>query len=174
MKEVWKSVKDYEGYVSVSNLGRIRTETRTVAHARHGTATYKGHLIPPSDTVTLSKNHSGQSFSLARLVAIAFVSNPDNLPVVIHADGNNSNCRASNLLWVTDSAVVQRSYDSGRARLTGESHPSAILTEENVRTIRKLLKSQSGVSQAELARRFGVCPQVVTDIKMGRSWAHIK
>jgi hypothetical protein len=61
--------------------------------------------------------------SVHRLVAIAFVPNPKNLPEVRIMDGDKENVRADNLEWCTHQEIIQKSYDTGqRVPITGEDH----------------------------------------------------
>lgn len=91
-KEVWKDIKGYEGYYRISNLGRVESLlSNKMLHTEN-----KGGQVnlqnPANGTkVTLGVN---------RLVALHFIPNPYNLPVVKHKDGNKLNNRADNLEWV--------------------------------------------------------------------------
>ena len=96
MVEEWKVIKGFENYL-VSNLGRVKNSS-TERILKPGTH-HKGYLF-----VGLSKNGKGRSEKIHRLVAKAFVKNPDNLPVVDHIDRDRKNNKASNLRWSTHSA----------------------------------------------------------------------
>lgn len=95
--EVWKSLDfmEYPNY-EVSNMGRVKS-------------LYFGKekiLKPTKDKVgylrnQLSKNSKGKWFLVHRLVASAFLENPDNLPCVNHKDENKGNNRVENLEWCT-------------------------------------------------------------------------
>lgn len=99
MEEVWKDIKDYEGVYQVSNLGRVKR----ISYQRENkekelkvTARKDGYII-----VCLCKNGVKTTYNLHRLVAEAFLDNPDNLPCVNHKDENPSNCVCTNLEWCT-------------------------------------------------------------------------
>lgn len=95
-KEIWKDIKGYEGLYQVSNLGNVRSyhsgEWRLLTNVinRRG---YKQYL--------LYKNGKRKNMRGNRLVAEAFIPNPDNLPFVNHKDENPLNCSLSNLEWCT-------------------------------------------------------------------------
>jgi hypothetical protein len=173
--EEWRPVVGYEGYFSVSNMGRIRSETRTVPHGRHGKVTYTGKALKPTEArgysqIQLHRGDEGRMVKVHRLVAEAFVPNPRGLPIVNHIDGNGLNNRADNLEWVSPSENTQHAHDTGLAKAkAGEDHPSAKLTEDDVRTIRRMISERSH-SQAAIARMFRVCEMVITDIKKRRTW----
>ena len=89
MKEIWKDVLHYEGYYQVSNFGRVRAVERYVKSCWEGSERYAyGHIMPQFDNgrgylfVTLYKDNKGKREYVHRLVALAFVPNPDNLPQV--------------------------------------------------------------------------------------------
>lgn len=93
MNEIWRSIKDYEDLYEVSNWGRVRN-SRTGLILKPGSS--KGYLY-----VQLYKNKIPKMFKVHRLVAQAFLPNPDNLPCVNHKDENPSNNRLDNLEWCT-------------------------------------------------------------------------
>ena len=99
MEEQWKDIKGYEGRYQVSNLGRVRTCISQFAEQEFLS------ISPTHDKrylrTFLYKNGKRNFFSVHRLVAQAFIPNPDNKPQVNHIDGNRWNNTASNLEWAT-------------------------------------------------------------------------
>ena len=96
MEENWKAVIGYEGLYEVSNLGRIRSlyygRTRVLK-------TYKGnrdYLI-----VSLSKDGKQKTYTVHRLVANAFIPNPENKPEIDHINTITTDNRVENLRYVT-------------------------------------------------------------------------
>lgn len=92
-KEIWKDVVGYEGLYQVSNLGRIKSGYKPII-LQSGVC--RGYLI-----VNLYKNKKGLSRKVHRLVAQAFIPNPENKPTVNHKDGNKQNNCVDNLEWAT-------------------------------------------------------------------------
>lgn len=95
MKEIWKDVVGYEGLYQVSNLGRVKSlnYNRTGKEKIMKPISHKyGYL-----KVNLRKNNSEKKFLIHRLVAQAFLPNPNNLPQVNHKDENPSNNIVTNL-----------------------------------------------------------------------------
>lgn len=104
-KEYWKPVLGYEGLYEVSNCGRVRS-LDTYRKGRNGSIIFcKGKILKPFKNtqgylkVVLCKNGKVKTFRVHRLVAEAFISNPDNLPCVNHKDENKQNNVVSNLEW---------------------------------------------------------------------------
>ncbi len=102
--EIWKDVPNYEGYYKVSSMVRVRSVNRFDKAMRRNLkekilTTYVNGF--GYEQVMLQKNGMQKMFSVHRLVALAFIDNPDNLPQVNHIDENKLNNRADNLEFVT-------------------------------------------------------------------------
>lgn len=102
MQEEWRPIAGYEGYYEVSNLGRVRSIDRKDArgHNWNGKILKQGHTKKDGYLqVRLTKNGKHRSFRVHRLVATAFVPNPNNLTEVSHLDESRDNNAAYNLVW---------------------------------------------------------------------------
>lgn len=101
MAEVWKPVAGYEGLYEVSNLGHVRSLYR-----------YKKQLKPTASKAGyLLVDLKGKKFSVHRLIAIAFLPNPEGYPQVNHKDENKQNNCVENLEWCT--AKYNMNYGEG-------------------------------------------------------------
>lgn len=102
--EHWKPVPGFEGLYMVSQLGGVYS-TRS---RRRLSPTKTGYAI-----VTLYKDGKSTSRAVHRLVAEAFLPNPDNLQIVNHKDGNKQNNRLENLEWCTQKENVAHAIKMG-------------------------------------------------------------
>ena len=106
--EIWKPINGFNSY-SVSSWGRIRNEeTGDVLHQQKHD---KGYL-----RVDLYADGKRRHMKVHRLVAEAFVPNPEDKPHVNHKDGNNRNNSFTNLEWVTDAENKARAVELRNAR----------------------------------------------------------
>lgn len=115
--ELWKPVKNYEGLYEVSTLGRVKRLAHHRIHWVNKTVSRFSEKILKSSpnnhnvcNVKLYKNRKGKTFSVHRLVAVAFLSIKDNKDVVNHIDGNRLNNKVSNLEWVNPRENKTHSY----------------------------------------------------------------
>lgn len=104
MEEVWKDIEGYEGLYQVSNLGRVKSLDRVIMRKKQGAIFKKGTILKPMEYkgyqyVFLCKDNKQRSIKIHRLVAKAFLHNPDKLPEVNHKDENKQNNRVDNLEW---------------------------------------------------------------------------
>lgn len=99
--EYWKDIKGYEGIYQVSNHGRVRSLNRTDSIGRIISGRILSYSLSGSGyrQLALSKNDKVRYFQIHRLVAEAFIPNPNNLPCVNHKNENKTDNRVENLEW---------------------------------------------------------------------------
>lgn len=115
MEEIWKDIKNYEGFYQVSNLGNVRSLDRYVNYKKIGKQYIKGKNLKPNNVsgyyqVLLMNNGKKAYKKVHRLVAETFIPNPDNKPQVNHIDGNKLNNNVENLEWNTVSENILHSF----------------------------------------------------------------
>ena len=136
--EEWKNVIGYEGLYEVSNMGNVRNVRRNTL-LKLSKNKY-GYI-----RVFLYKNGISTGFQVHRLVAQAFLPNPDNLPQVNHKDEDKSNNRVDNLEWC--SQLYNNIYGSRMERQVNtrklkNEHPELFKTEDKVKVERKKLTEE--------------------------------
>lgn len=116
-REIWKDVEGYEGLYQVSNFGRLKRlnyknsgKDKILKAKNHP----QGYLFNP-----LWKNGKRKNYFIHRLVAMAFLDNPNDYPEVNHKDENQANNKVENLEWCTSS------YNTKYSR---KKHPERYLT----------------------------------------------
>jgi hypothetical protein len=115
--EIWAKIKGFDDY-EVSNLGRIRSLDRFVKNG-NGYRIVHGKILKlfidkdGYQTVSLHKKTKNCNKKCHRLVAEAFLSNPENKPQINHINCTKTDNRASNLEWVTHSENILHSYKNG-------------------------------------------------------------
>lgn len=150
--EIWKDVVGYEGVYQVSNEGNIRSVDRYVI-CKNSTRFYKGKQLSSCKDdkgyyrVLLAVAGKHKSCQIHRLVAEAFLPNPERLKEVNHKDENPSNNHVDNLEWCTK--VYNLAYGTGRTRSI-QSHRKTVLQYS---LDGKLIAEHDGINAA--ARAIG-------------------
>lgn len=159
--EIWRPVAGYEGLYEVSSFGRVKSLGRTEP-IFNSVRFRKDKIMRQKLTkfgyleATLSKNGKPSTKKIHRLVAEAFLPNPEGLPQVNHKDEDKTNNRVENLEWC--SAKYNMNYGSVKRRV-GEKHskPVAQLSLEG-----KIIKVYK--SAAEAGRNGVAMQQHITDV----------
>jgi hypothetical protein len=157
-------IQDYPRYL-------VREDGNIISTVRNGTT-----LIPQYNPTTgyyhvslcMVGNPRPKIATIHRLVAEAFISNPENKPQVNHIDGNKSNNHVSNLEWNTPIENITHAKITGLNNNFGESSPDAILTEADIFLIRN-----STLTCKELGELFKVSAPHINKIQAGRCWKHL-
>lgn len=169
----------YEGFYSVSNLGRVRSEPRTVVRTDGVVTRLNGKLLAPRYNrkgyvvAALTRLAKPQYVTVHRLVVTAFVGAVPGDRQVNHINGVKDDNRASNLEIVTAGENVAHAYSMGLARpgrVWGEDSPAARLRYTDVVAIRDRYAA-GDVTQLSLALEYGVGRRQIGRIVNRKRWA---
>lgn len=141
--------------------------------------TFKGYIINPNNKwsgyprVKLNRNGEIKKESVHRLVALAFIPNPEDKPFINHKNAIRHDNRVANLEWCTPSENIKHAFNIGtKTAKSGKDSNLSKLTEDIVREIDKLL-NLGELNQRQIAVRFSISHITVSDIYRGKSWSHI-
>lgn len=157
MNEIWKDVKDYEGFYQVSNFGRVKRVTTD--RILKSNMTSKGYLL-----VKLCKNSINSNKRIHRLVAEAFIPNSENKPYINHIDEDKTNNHASNLEWVTAKENSNHGTRNERISNAMSRSKSIPIIATNIKTG----ESQEFYGGSECARQLGLYQSNITHVLKGR------
>jgi len=170
MREEWKDIEGYEGLYQVSNSGQIKSLQinkilkPVLANKKAKISYYR---------ISLCKNAKSKAYLIHRLVANAFIPNPENKPCVNHLDCITSNNKRSNLEWVNHSENVIHSIKMGRIKpLLGINNGQSKLLDKDVIEIRRLYIPRK-MSRQKLADKFNVSQSTIMAITQNKGWKHL-
>ena len=172
--EVWRHVLGYEDLYAVSDLGGVR---RIAPPPRGGSRPRlpDGILSPIRDSkgylrVRLCRGGKRKRRFVHALVIEAFLGPFSAGEETDHKNGVKVDNRLVNLEKVTPLENTRRAIRLGLRDAVGESNPSAKLSRDDIRAIRRMAETVRG---RELARRFKVSPALISLIISGRRWRHL-
>jgi len=181
MSEVWKPVVGWEAFYEVSNHGNVRSLDRIILQncgprKTPCTRMSRGKLMQVNKIDKygyrcVSLRHMAQNLSTTvhRLVAQAFIDNPDGKSQVNHKNGDKLDNRVENLEWATSFENMQHAV--ANLNRHGERMKSSKIKDADVVDIRFLLGH--GVAQADVARAFGVSRKTIHSLQHGRTWSRV-
>ena len=147
MKEIWKDVIGYENIYQVSSYGRVKSLDMVSNSKNNSKQIRKGRTLKPYEQrymrVMLVKNKQRKVKNIHRLVAQAFIPNPENKPQVNHIDGVKTNNNVNNLEWVTAKENIKHSFKNNLQNNKDKRKKVVMKTLEG-----KLIARFKSVSQA--------------------------
>ena len=164
--EQWKKIQGYN-YYEISNYGRVKSLARGLKE--------KGKFLKLKPAkgyfrVTLFDQNKRKIYFVHRLVATAFIPNPDDKPFINHIDCNPANNNAENLEWCTPK---ENSIHAKKHKITacGERNGNSKLTEKDVYNIYDALKYK--IPPKLIAKKYEVHYDMILRIKDGRGWQNL-
>jgi hypothetical protein len=178
---IWRVVEEFPHY-EICEDGRLRSYRRKSRGWRNPQSNRREEPVEVSGTVTergyiafiLRRDGSSKPFRRMahRLVAMAFLPNPDGLSDVAHNDGDPSNNSKSNLRWDSHRANQMDMRAHGTMQ-DGERCVTAKITEAQAIDIRLRLRLEGRGSGRRLAAEFGLSPAQISRIVNGARWAYL-
>jgi hypothetical protein len=176
--EEFKEIPGFEDYL-ISNNGRLKTKSRALRYVH--AVTNKEHFRVSKERFlkTQYNNRTGYKFyqlykdkkmhnlTIHRLVAIAFIDNPNGFDCVNHKDGNKHNNVIENLEWCTNEYNHEHATKTG-LKPRGSRIGTSKLNEACVKAIKNMLSNK--YSQSEIARIFEVSRATIILIGQGKTW----
>jgi len=169
--EIWKTIKGYEGYYEISNLGRIKALERIVDNHSMFLKKIKEKILTNSIsktgyyTTSLSIKAVKKTFKIHRLIAINFIENHNNYPCINHIDGNKLNNDIYNLEWCT---IKQNNYHAeinGLKKDYGVNNSRSKLSISDVIFIRK-----SNLKLKELSNIYKLNESTISKIRLFKTY----
>lgn len=177
MIEEWKDIKGFEGFYQISNSGIVKSlggwcgTAKRKEKIRSTSLTHDGYV-----KVRLIHQGKDKTMRVHRLVAEAFIPNPESKSTVNHKDGNKQNNVVENLEWVDRKEQMVHAYKMGlKTSRLGSENSNAKLTDEQVKEIRKLYVPQSKeFGTVALGKKYGVTNRVIGLIVNGKAYKNVK
>lgn len=164
--EIWKET-EISGYF-ISNYGRVKGRSGKLLKSHLNKCTgYYAVCVRPTGRIGKAKY-----LKIHRLVAKAFVSNPNNHLVVNHIDGNKQNNYFKNLEWCTFSENTKHAFRIGLSKAKqGPDHKCAKLTRVDVAYIKKnYIPGDRNFGARALARKFNITRDIISNVLKGKSY----
>lgn len=176
MQEEWKTIKQYSNY-AISNTGKFKNiKTKRILKPFLHKKGYFYITIAP-----WGRQGKVVSLKLHRLIAEAFIPNPENKSQINHIDGNKLNNSLDNLEWVTAKENINHAINIGLINLESQYHPKgiqcthAVLNEELIEEIRKqYIPRHRQFGLRALARKYSLKHNTLSEALNGVNWSHLK
>lgn len=154
-QETWRPVSGFDGVYEVSSSGEVRNAVTGRVLRQWENHGYK--------YVSFNRGGKKTGHRVHRLVAVAFIPNPENKPTVNHLNGVKTDNNVSNLEWCTYQENERHSVD-----VLGKRSTRGFFTDEQIREIRN-----SGKRAAVLAREYGVSISIMQHILNRITYKHV-
>lgn len=173
-----KGIKNLEELYEVDEMGNIYSLPRKLKTPTTEFMSKEKKLKPYKNSwgymlVDMRKNKKRYIKCVHRLVAEAFIPNPNNLPQVNHIDGNKANNNVTNLEWCTCSENQYHAFNNN-LKPKNFDHPFSKFTKEDILYIKNnYQKNKRGFGIRSLAKKFNVCDSTIRQIVVGISYKDI-
>ena len=167
IKEIWKPIKGFQDIYEASNLGRIRSKDHLINGNNNNKVLKKGKILKNQLSIKgylqvslMTQPKIKYNTGVHRLVALAFIPNPNHYPQVNHKNGIKTDNRVENLEWCSASENVTHAVKNRLIKTK--------LTDEQAKEI-----FNSQLSQRKLAKLFNITSSIVWRIKNKKAYKHL-
>lgn len=178
----WRTVPGWEGWYVVPDDGQVASVDRLIVTPDGQRQHHKGKPLSPYDKAgyqlaRLRNGSDGRAVMIGvhRLVALAFIPNPNEKPFINHIDCNPGNNQVGNLEWCTQEENLRHSRDLGRmpGPWKGKRTPVAKLSDDQVKAIRAIYAA-GGLSLEKVAAKFSVSKRTIHRVIQRRAYADVQ
>ena len=179
-EEKYRDIKGFEGLYQISEYGDIKSLDREISHYKGGVSKIKGRVLKtPLDKYGYKKavlfNKGKRTYTTVhRLVALSFITNPNNLPEVNHKDGDKLNNYWKNLEWCTTEDNLKHAHKNNLIdynKNSGENCYITNLTNKIVKEIRE--KMANGIKNKDIEKEYSLSRSTVSRIRTNKSFKNI-
>lgn len=165
MQEIWKEIPSSFGFYHASNFGNIKRTGQPFQ--KKPTIASVGYPV-----VSIWIKGKGSTKYVHDLIAETFIGIKPKEMCVNHIDGNKCNNRPDNLEYISLADNTRHAFNTGLCNVSGSRNHFAKLNENQVREIRRMIAA--GAKTKDIAKAFHVGSPIVSQIKHGTRWAHLK
>lgn len=162
--EEWRDVEGYEGFYQVSNFGRVKRIKCIRPHI------LKPTLISGYCYVDLSKQNQTKQHRIHRLVAKAFIPNPNCKPEINHIDGHKLNNHVANLEWATGVENMEHAVKLGLQKSGADVYNAGLTLEQANEILSSYVAGSQQFGSKALAKKFGVTYRQILRVVHGRTY----
>lgn len=166
--EEWRDIEGYEGLYQISDFGNVKALAKSWISGKGLVKSIPDTILKLSirknGYLRITLNNPIKTFQVHRLVAEAFIPNPENKPEVNHKDGNKLNNHKDNLEWNTSSENLKHAIDNGLKRVFSK------LSNEDIKSIFEL---KDKIKVVDIAKQFNVKPITIYKILQGNNLKRI-
>jgi hypothetical protein len=171
--EIWVNIPHIDGLI-VSSLGRVYELIRIINGIKKGG--YMCNIYTDKTgykVLAIRRNNKNLFYKVHRLIAMGFIPNPENKPIINHINGVKGDNRVENIEWATYSENIKHAHITGLNKRIGDTHTWAKLNSSIVIKIREEY-SLGGVTMKSLGIKYSVSYGTIQAIIRGKNWKHIK
>lgn len=173
--EIWRDIEGYIGLYQVSNRGNVKSMARSVKVRSNGSKYNKSRILKQNNTrgytqVGLSKKGNAKSYRIHRLVANAFIENPDQKKEVNHINEIRNDNRVENLEWCT--RIENAHHTINRSPHKKKTWRTSEHSKLDIPKILTAITLDGHMQRKKIAEAFNVPSMVISNLLVGRTYGN--